>query len=98
MAEYYGLARALAFLTEFTSGSPGETAITIRSDSQLVAEQVNRRWKVRDQDLKAICTECQQHVHTLLSRGHRVTIEHIRREENVQAEQLCNQALDAVLR
>lgn len=98
VAEYYGLIRALAFVTEFTSGSPALTTITIRSDSQLIVEQVNRRWKVRDEELKIICSQCQQHVHELLSRGHRVTLEHIRREENTKADWLCNEALDAVLR
>jgi ribonuclease HI len=98
VAEYSGLARALAFLTEFTSGLIELTAVTIRSDSQLVVEQVNRRWKIRDQNLKAICAECQQHLQTLISRGHSVILEHIRREDNREADRLCNQALDAVLR
>jgi ribonuclease HI len=99
VAEYRGIDCALAFLIEFTNvpNSPAWGYITIRSDSQLVVEQLNRRWKVRDRELKAIWTECQERLRTLESRGCIVTLEFVRREYNRQADQLCNQALDAAL-
>jgi len=56
VAEYCGILCALAFLIEFPN--VGEWVvwgpITIRSDSQLAVEQLNRRWKMRAQDLKVI--------------------------------------------
>jgi ribonuclease HI len=100
VAEYSGIVRALAFLIELTNAQnwPAAGAITIRSDSQLAVEQLNGRWKVRDPDLKTLWTECQGRLNTLRSRGRTVTLESICREDNRQADKLCNQALDAVLR
>lgn len=33
--------------------------ITIHSDSQLVVEQIQGNWKVRDAELRIACAECQ---------------------------------------
>lgn len=73
-------------------------SISIRFDSQLVVEQLNRRWNVRDPELKAIWAKCQDQLQRLAKRACVVTVEWIPREENSEADRLCNQALDAVLR
>jgi ribonuclease H / adenosylcobalamin/alpha-ribazole phosphatase len=95
-AEYRGMALALAYLVELISSSPSRSfgSIAIHSDSQLVVEQINGKWKVRDADLKATCEECQANLRTLRERGHQVTLQWIPREKNSRADQLCNQALD----
>ena len=64
--------------------SPLCESITIRSDSQLAVEQLNRRRKVRDRELKAIWTECQDRLRTLQRRGCTVNLNFVRREHNRQ--------------
>jgi probable phosphoglycerate mutase len=95
-AEYRGMTLALAYLVELTTSSPvgSFAAITIYSDSQLVVEQINGAWKVRNAELRAPCQACQEHLRTLRDCGHKVVLEWIPRERNSRADQLCNQALD----
>lgn len=98
VAEYRGVANALCYLTELTNTPAQHTpAIEIRSDSQLVVEQLNGRWKVKDADLRTIWTECQERLRTLRARACAVQVQWIRREQNSEADKLCNQALDAAL-
>lgn len=99
VAEYRAVANALCFLTELTTAPGPHTAaaIEIRSDSQLVVEQLNGRWKVKDTDLRAIWTECQEHLRTLRTRACAVQVQWIPREQNSEADKHCNQALDAAL-
>src|SRR5215813_3839158 len=75
-AEYRGMALALAYLVELVASSPVEAFghITVHSDSQLVVEQTNGTWKVRNADLKAPCQECQNHLRTLRERGYTVVL------------------------
>ena len=98
-AEYRGMALALAYLVELTASSPvgSFAAITIYSDSQLVVEQINGAWKVRNAELRAPCQECQEHLRTLRDRGYKVVLQWIPRERNSRADQLCNQALDEAI-
>lgn len=100
VAEYRAVANALSFLTELTNAPAQHTAvpaIEIRSDSQLVVEQLNGRWKVKDADLRTIWTECQERLRTLRVRACAVQVQWIPREQNSEADKLCNQALDAAL-
>jgi ribonuclease HI len=98
-AEYQGIASALAYLVELITSSPAGSFsdITIHSDSQLVVEQINGAWKVRNAELRAPCQECQEHLRTLRDRGHKVDLKWIPRERNSRADQLCNQALDEAI-
>ena len=95
-AEYRGMTLALAYLVELVGSSPvgafGD--LTIHSDSQLVIEQINGKWKVKNADLKAPCQECREHLRTLRERGYTIVLQWIAREHNSRADQLCNQALD----
>jgi ribonuclease HI len=96
MAEYQGMARALAYLASLCS-SPANQApctITIHSDSRLVVEQVNGNWRAKDADLKVLCSECQLYLRSLRARGHRVTLQWIPTEESFVADRLCNEALN----
>jgi ribonuclease HI len=95
-AEYRGMALALAYLVELITSSPTRSfgSIIIHSDSQLVVEQINGKWKVRDADLKATCEECQGSLRILRERGYQVVLQWIPREKNSRADQLCNEALN----
>jgi ribonuclease HI len=71
----------------------GARAVHVRSDSKLLIEQLSGRYKVKNPGLKTLHAEAVE-----LARGFdRVTYEHVRREQNVRADELVNLALDAAL-
>jgi probable phosphoglycerate mutase len=86
VAEYYALLAALDYAT-----SHAITALRIRSDSELLVRQMQERYKVKSADLKPL--------HERASRLSRqltyFAIEHVRREENRDADALANMALDS---
>ncbi len=69
----------------------GATTITVRADSKLLIEQLKGNYKVKHPNLQPL------HAAGLnkLKRFQRVTLEHVRREYNTEADALVNQALDA---
>jgi ribonuclease HI len=83
-AEYRALLRALALIadmwTDKTTGKvPGGGAeVLIRSDSQLVVNQVRGEWQVKDPELVELWTEAQEWIRKLGS----VRLEWVPREEN----------------
>lgn len=86
VAEYYALLAALDY-----AGNSGIKALRIRSDSELLVRQMQGRYKVKSPDLKPL------HERALkMSRQLQYfTIEHVRREQNRDADALANAALDA---
>lgn len=64
--------------------------ITIQTDSELLALQLNGRYRVRAGNLKPLFAAVQK----AFKPFHRVTIHHIPRERNRRADALANQALD----
>ncbi len=86
VAEYYALLAALDFAT--THGIP---ALRIRSDSELLVRQMQGRYKVKSPDLKPLYERA-----SILSRQLKYfAIEHVRREQNRDADALANLALDS---
>jgi len=71
----------------------GARAVHVRSDSQLLIEQLAGRYKVKNANLKKLYAEAID-----AAKGfERVTYEHVRREQNTRADELVNMALDAAL-
>jgi ribonuclease HI len=69
----------------------GARAVHVRSDSQLLIEQLKGNYKVKNATLKGLHAEAVK-----AAQGFdRVTYEHVRREQNVRADELVNIALDA---
>jgi ribonuclease HI len=60
-------------------------------DSKLIVEQVNNRWKVKEPELKELHREATE---LLKQYGDRVTVQHVRREDNRRADKLVNMAID----
>ncbi len=52
LAEYHALQSALGWL--ITYGLTMDVVLDLRSDSKLVVEQVNRRWRVKNPHLKVV--------------------------------------------
>ena len=88
VAEYTALVKALE-----RAGELGAERLVIRSDSELLVKQMNGEYKVKNHSLRELYEEAVDLTHGFVS----VTLEHVRREQNKRADQLCNQALDGKL-
>lgn len=84
-AEYKALIRALTIAVE-----KGATEIQCFLDSELVVKQLNREYRVRDQDLGPLFLT----VWNLSAGLKKISFHHIRREKNKEADALVNKALD----
>lgn len=65
--------------------------LVLRADSQLLVRQINGEYRVKAANLKPLFAEVRQK----LAGFPKVTVEHVRREKNVEADALANAALDA---
>lgn len=86
VAEYRGLVAALEYALEHH-----HRRLKIISDSELLVRQMQGRYKVKSADLKPLHEEARRLVAGLGA----VTLEHVRREANREADRLVNEALDA---
>ncbi|NQT48060.1 MAG: ribonuclease HI family protein [Chloroflexi bacterium] len=71
----------------------GAEYIDMKSDSELLVEQVRGNYKVRNANLKPLFQEVRQ----ILREFKSFTITHIPRRENTAADALANEALDVYL-
>lgn len=85
IAEYTALIRALELAAEL-----GVKDLTVFSDSELMVKQMAGEYRVKNVDLKDLYGAAQD----LKKEFDRLTITHVRREENRDADRLCNEALD----
>ena len=84
-AEYKALIKALAYLV-----AEGSATVKIHTDSQLVANQMNGLWKVKDPKLRILHSEAKKLVSSIPT----FEIEYIPRERNTEADGLANEAID----
>ncbi len=85
VAEYAGLLAALKYAVDH-----GVSRLAIRSDSELLVRQINGQYRVRNtrlQQLHASARSLMRHVGA-------VTVGHVRREQNKDADRLANLAMD----
>jgi ribonuclease HI len=88
VAEYSAAIRGLERAKEL-----GARVVHLRSDSQLLIEQLRGNYKVKSPGLKPLHARA-----TALARAFdRVTFEHVRREQNTRPDELVNLALDGLL-
>lgn len=87
-AEYTALITAL----ESAHGHKSQE-IRIFTDSLLLANQMNGIWKVKHPEIKELYTKAK----SLIEGFSRVTIRHIPREQNREADRLANLAIDEYL-
>jgi ribonuclease HI len=86
VAEYRALIAGLEAARAFPA-----RAVDVRGDSKLVIEQVRGAWKVKQAHLRPLVDD----VLRLLEPYERVTLTHVPREQNTDADLLVNAALDA---
>lgn len=85
VAEYTALVHALQRAAQL-----GAQRLLIRSDSELLVKQMNGEYQVKNEQLRGLFTRAKQ-----LCRGFDlVTLQHVRRADNSEADRLCNEALD----
>lgn len=85
IAEYTGLVKAL----EHAKALGGKKLI-VNSDSELLVKQMNGQYKVKNEGLRPLY----QKANELRKHFAQVTIKHVYREQNSQADALCNEAMD----
>jgi ribonuclease HI len=86
VAEYRGLLLGLE-----RARALGATEVDVVNDSELIAHQVNGRYKVKHADMKPLHAEAL----AALRGFERWSLRPVRREQNADADALVNQALDA---
>ncbi len=85
VAEYSSLIAALSESREF-----GARSVNIYTDSELLARQWSGAYKVRNPGLKPLYAKAK----SLGSQFESVSVSHIPRHQNREADRLCNLALD----
>src|SRR5215468_8281237 len=85
VAEYTALVEGLSLAAEL-----GVKKLNIFSDSELMVKQMNGEYKVKNEDLRQLYEEACQ----LRKQFEKVTITHVRREQNKRADLIGNEALD----
>ncbi len=86
VAEYEGLLAALGYALRHH-----HLRLKVVSDSELLVRQIQGSYKVKSADLKPL----HQRAREMMARLEAFSIEHVRREQNREADRLVNKALDA---
>lgn len=85
VAEYHGLLEALRLAAE-----RGASTVEVRADSELIVKQMLGSYRVRHPALLPLWQEASRRARAFRS----FRIEHVRREQNREADRLVNEALD----
>lgn len=85
VAEYRGLLAALEWAV-----AHGHTRLHVKSDSLLLVEQINGNYRVKNEGLIPLYRQARH----LMARVGTVTVEHVRRELNKDADRLSNLGMD----
>jgi ribonuclease HI len=86
-AEYTALVRAL----EHALRLGADHRVLVKSDSELMVKQMRGEYKVKNDDLRDLYQQARELVRRFTGG---VSLQHVRREQNKRADQLCNEALD----
>ena len=88
VAEYTAAIEGLALAREL-----GGRSVTLRSDSQLLINQLKGVYRVKTEHLRPLY----ERVRSLAADFERVTFEHVPRARNAEADRLANEGVDAWL-
>lgn len=90
-AEYRGFEAACRLISQ---KEPKPSSVEFFSDSQLVVEQINGRWQVKDLGLKPFFESALCAFNGLRAICPNVSLSWVRREFNQDADRLCNLTMD----
>jgi ribonuclease HI len=85
IAEYHGLLAALRYARQH-----GHRKVRIKSDSELLVKQMKGEYRVKNSGLQPLHQEARSIAEGL----ERIVYEHVRREQNADADRLANLAMD----
>ncbi len=90
-AEYQAVARGLETLKQMYGKKTKEMQFVLKLDSELVKKQLNDEYQIKDPGLVPLFIE----IHNLrVSNFPNITLIHVLREHNKEADRLVNEALD----
>jgi ribonuclease HI len=90
-AEYQAVILGLENLKKFVPANKHkEVEVLVRLDSQLVQRQLLGQYRVKDAELYKQYLK----VRNLMNHFPKISFEHVRREQNVEADKLANKAMD----
>jgi ribonuclease HI len=69
----------------------GFATVTVYADSELLVKQVNGQYRVKNEGLKPLFAKAVKLLRTFAS----FKVAHVRREQNTEADEMANQAMDA---
>lgn len=91
LAEYTAVMVALNTLKKLYGKATKDMAIELRMDSELVKKQLNGEYQIKDPGLVPLFIE----IHNLrVAHFPNLTLTHVRREHNKEADRLANEAMD----
>ena len=97
-AEYRAIIKALQVLLQskwFAENNIADKMVVCRLDSQLVVEQINGNYKIKQDHLKDFMVT----IRSMIEQMHlNISFVHIPREQNKDADKLVNEALDEKLK
>jgi ribonuclease HI len=85
VAEYTAVIEGLSLASEL-----GASSVTLRSDSQLLVNQLTGSYRVKTPHLQPL----HRRVRGLAAGFERIAFEHVHREENLEADRLANEGVD----
>jgi ribonuclease HI len=85
VAEYNGLVAALKYAQQH-----GHRVVRVKSDSELLVKQMRGEYRVKNAGLQPLYRQARALADTL----DRIVFEHVRREQNKDADRLANLAMD----
>ena len=90
-AEYKAVVAALEYMVKLSDGQIVAPEIQFFLDSKLIVEQMNGRYKIKNEGLKPLYWQIRD---LMMKLGGKITFQYIPREKNKEADQLVNDALD----
>lgn len=98
-AEYTAVMEALKWVITNLITANDTSRVSVEAefflDSELVVEQLNGRYKVKNEGLKPLFWQIRD---LIMQLGGKVTFKHIPREQNKEADRLVNQAIDKAVK
>jgi len=88
-AEYRAVIEALSWVVE--NYQDKDIAVECFLDSELIVEQLNQRYKIKNEGLKPLFWQVRELVMKL---GGKISFQYIPREQNKEADRLVNRAID----
>ncbi len=85
VAEYLAVLKSLDLAKRFTNQN-----VFVYSDSELLVRQLNGTYQIKNKNLKELFNQVQK----LQNSFQKVVFTHVRREDNIIADQLANETLD----